>query len=332
MIAMVRDDIIDLETFVQARFYFDYYLKVIHESGGYVFLMQFGQHWGDFGGAYLAERMIKAGLLGTKFYSNFKFAYLTETALKYLIHGDSKRDFSNISKNRISIKKLTHTPSDKQLFSSAMKFAFIALKKDPNDSLGKSGYKKVLLSTIEKRLPRNILRDEQISIDKLIKKCLNYYDISKIMVLPLKNGTTVEFAIFDTGEVKSTNYYFKLYKDLVELIPQISIGIPEFTIVSYSERRAEALLKQFDNAREKRIKAMATINKSKGRGKDQDFVVNLKKIIESVPQEFTARLIKTVFYLEKIKGGKVMRKNTKSIKPKDKKAAEQMKRDFAEKG
>jgi len=35
--------------------------------------------------------------------------------------------------------------------------------------------------------------------------------------------------------------------------------------------------------------------------------------------------------LDKIKGGKVMRKNTESIKPKDLKAVALMKKDFAEK-
>lgn len=125
MRAEVRDDIIKLETFVAIKFKYEEYIEMIHEAGGYCFLNQFTYHYDNNEGRYIAKQLEDAGLIKTKAISNYKYCYLTDVAVKYLKLKDSEKDYSEISKSQINVKRVNVTPSDKVLFASAIKFALI---------------------------------------------------------------------------------------------------------------------------------------------------------------------------------------------------------------
>lgn len=128
MRAEVRDDIISLDSFVAAKFKFEEYLEILKKVGNYCFLDQFKHHFKN--GAYIASQMEEYNLIKTEaLNNNYKYIYLTDTSMKYLILKDDQRDFSNISKNSISVIKVNKYPSEKVLMSSALKFALLMERK-----------------------------------------------------------------------------------------------------------------------------------------------------------------------------------------------------------
>lgn len=122
MRAEVRDDIIALDTFVQARFKYEKYIKELYECGGYCFLDQFEDRFKNIDGRHVAKSLEDAGLIKTDYYSNYKFVRLSDPAMKYLKYKDDPRDFSQVKKNKIPVKKLKKNPSEKVLFFSAFKY------------------------------------------------------------------------------------------------------------------------------------------------------------------------------------------------------------------
>ena len=121
MKSIVRDDIIALESFVAAEFKYKYYLETLMKSGNYCFLDQFKRFIKN--GQAIVNGMIEHNLLGLEnINKNYKYIYLTDTAMKYLYLRDSEEDFSDVKKNRISVKKVDKNPTEKQLLSSAYKF------------------------------------------------------------------------------------------------------------------------------------------------------------------------------------------------------------------
>ena len=122
MKSIVRDDIIKLESYVDAEFKYKKYLEIIGGCGGYCFLEQFERLWESEGGKYLAKKMEDSKLIKTDYFSRYKFVRLTSTALKYLYYRDSQKDFSDVPKNSIPIQNLKNSPSEKVLFASAIYF------------------------------------------------------------------------------------------------------------------------------------------------------------------------------------------------------------------
>lgn len=121
MKAIVRDDIISLSSFVEAEFKYKKYLEVLMYSGNYCFLDQFKRLVPN--GQSIVKGMLENNLIATESVNkNYKYIYLTDTAMKYLYLKDSEDDFSDIKKNRISVKKVVKNPTEKQLLSSAYKF------------------------------------------------------------------------------------------------------------------------------------------------------------------------------------------------------------------
>lgn len=129
MKAIVRDDIISLDSFVAAEFKYKPYLEMIMKAGNYCFLDQFKKLIPS--GQTIVNGMIENNLIGMEnINKNYKYIYLSDTAMKYLYLRDSEEDFSKIRKNRISVKKVEKNPTEKQLLSSAYKFHLITQGED----------------------------------------------------------------------------------------------------------------------------------------------------------------------------------------------------------
>lgn len=125
MKAIVRDDIIALDSFVAAEFKYKQYLEMLMKAGNYCFMDQFKKFIPS--GQAIINGMIEHNLIGTEnVNNNYKYIYLSDTAMKYLYLKDSEEDFSQVKKNRISVKKVNKNPSEKQLLSSAYKFHLLA--------------------------------------------------------------------------------------------------------------------------------------------------------------------------------------------------------------
>lgn len=129
MKAIVRDDVIALDSFVAAEFKYKQYLEMLMKAGNYCFMDQFKKFIPS--GQAIINGMIENNLIGTEnVNNNYKYIYLSDTAMKYLYLKDSEEDFSKVKKNRISVKKVNKNPSEKQLLSSAYKFHLLANGED----------------------------------------------------------------------------------------------------------------------------------------------------------------------------------------------------------
>src|SRR6056297_2635326 len=120
----VRDDIIKLETFVDAEFKYKKQIDIIANCGGYCLVGQFKEHFEKEGGYYLMKKMEKAGLITTELFSNsYKYIKLTTSALKYFHYRDDEKDYSDIPKNKIPVpKNMSKTPSEKVIYTSILYF------------------------------------------------------------------------------------------------------------------------------------------------------------------------------------------------------------------
>src|SRR6056297_1893194 len=132
MKAIVRDDIVKLETFVDAEFKYKKYLEILAGCGGMCFIEQFEKHFEDDGGYYLKRKMEKAKLIDTEFFSNYKYIKLTPTAFKYLHYRYDEKDYSDISKSKIPpAKTLPKKPTEKVFYTSMINFElYHKIKKD----------------------------------------------------------------------------------------------------------------------------------------------------------------------------------------------------------
>lgn len=129
MRAEVRDDIIGLDSFVVAKFKLEKYIQMIKDSGNYCFLDQFKRLFKN--GEYIATQLEESNLIKTAtLNNNYKYIYITDTAMKYLTLKDDPRDFSKVKKSSISVAKVNKYPSEKVLISSALKFNFISQAKN----------------------------------------------------------------------------------------------------------------------------------------------------------------------------------------------------------
>jgi len=122
MRAIVRDDIIKLESYVDAEFKYKKYIEILNDCGGYCFLEQFIKHFKNDGGRYLKDKMEASNLLNTEYFSNYKFVKLSSSSLKYLYYRDDEKDYSDVPKNKLFAKYLSPNPSSKVLYASVMNF------------------------------------------------------------------------------------------------------------------------------------------------------------------------------------------------------------------
>lgn len=253
MKAMVRDDIISLDAFVKARFKYEKYIQMIDDAGGYCFINQFVQHFGgESKGRHLIEQLVTNGFIQVKSMNNFKYCYLTTVSLKYLKYKDDPRDFSDIDKNYIYIKKVTQDPSEKVLLSSAIKFAIM----QENELIGKTKYIEYI-SNVFKNICTN---NENSKVDKIIDKTLSYYDKAKIIFMPsYKQIFRIDMYIIDTNTSKSVNAYLAILNEYLKYLNMSNVKI-KIIIVSYSQNRAMTLNSGFTEKINKREELLKGIN------------------------------------------------------------------------
>jgi len=169
----VRDDIIKLETFVDAEFKYRKYIDIIANCGGYCLVGQFKKHFKKDGGYYLMKKMEKAGLISTELFSNsYKYIKLTTSALKYFHYRDHEKDYSDIPKNKIPVpKNISKPPSEKVIYTSIIYFELYNLGK------GAIYLKDRHVKGLEKILKKNYFIKK---IEKLEKEIENYKSEIKI--------------------------------------------------------------------------------------------------------------------------------------------------------
>ncbi|NFA44470.1 hypothetical protein EXM65_18390 [Clostridium botulinum] len=134
MKAIVRDDIISLSSFVSAEFKYKCYLELLMKAGNYCFLDQVKRFIPS--NQVILKGMTENNLISTEnINKNYKYVYLSDTAMKYLCLKDSDKDYSDVEKNKISVVKVNKYPSEKQLFSSAYKFHLMVMGEELIDKV-----------------------------------------------------------------------------------------------------------------------------------------------------------------------------------------------------
>lgn len=136
MKALVRDDVIKLERFVEARFHFDKFLEILDECGGYCFLDQISRYYD----LTFVNRLKTSRLINIESFNNYKYVVLSDTASKYLRYKDVDDDLSTTKKDHLYAKKLRKNPSNKVLFTSAIKFEYFQKFPMRKDSAFKNAY------------------------------------------------------------------------------------------------------------------------------------------------------------------------------------------------
>lgn len=193
MTSIVRDDIIGLESFVDAEFKYKEYIEILAGCGGYCFLDQFERLIKDDinyetneiiekrNGKYIAKKMEDAGFIKSEYFSNYKYVVLTANALKYLYYRNVKRDFSDIPKNKIPIKNLSNKPSEKILFTSTMYFELAMREGAYIDTL-------FLKENHIESLNQSLKIDNEIEIKKLESYLIKHHERLQIIQPDLNNA------------------------------------------------------------------------------------------------------------------------------------------------
>lgn len=272
MKAEVRDDVIKLESFVLARFKYEKYINILYESGGYCFLDQFLKYYGKVKGRHLVEQLIKNGFIKTKAISNYKFCYLTDMSLRYILLKNSEKEYE--SKNKVNVQKLTSRPSDKVLFSSAIKFACINENKLP----GKTEYKDQLRKIFNK------LYNPGINIEKKEMQLRQYKEQFE---LKYKNNKEIlEKYIKPMNTIYEGNIeedYIKLKKEIQDVQELINQRKSIFKTKTELDSRLETCTKEL-NSLEVYKKYSDAINKSVQDLKEE--VINADKIYKEKKADY----------------------------------------------
>lgn len=175
MKAIVRDDIISLDSFVAAEFKYKSYLELLMKAGNYCFLDQFKTLIKS--GQTIIKGMEESNLIATEnLNKNYKYVYLTDTAMKYLYLRDDEKDYSDVTKNRISVKKVNKNPTEKQLLSSAYKFHFLATGEELID-------KESIMKSLENFIFKKLNNADREAYDK-------WYKINQEKIEEIKNEIT----------------------------------------------------------------------------------------------------------------------------------------------
>lgn len=170
----IRDDIIALEKYCIAKFKLEPYIQILFDAGGYCFINQFYHHFGDNEGKRIVSVLRHHRFLDEAEYSNYNICYLTDSAIKYMVHKDSEKNFDDVDKSDISVKKISSAPTNKVLFSSSIKFAL--LQEYP--LYGKEQYIRYLRKYIERKINNGRSIDDDLH--EYDERCNDMaYNISK---------------------------------------------------------------------------------------------------------------------------------------------------------
>lgn len=299
MKAIVRDDIISLDSFVAAEFKYRKYLEILKVSGNYCFLDQFKKLVPK--GQSIVNGMIKNNLIATEnINKNYKYIYLTDAAMKYLYLKDSDEDFSEVTKNRISVKKISKNPTEKQLLASAYKFHLIlgGDKLISKESILKSLEDYIYIKSI------NVNRERYLgwvkeSEDKLNKhreefdKLTNQFEKIKKIRMDLFKETD----LLEIGNKENELQLLKLqYREIITDINGEDKGKFKFKINELYQQKeilelkinfieSELLLKSKIEANYEKILLEITHKKEKERSSYNDLnkkVSNIKKIVKKL--------------------------------------------------
>lgn len=260
MRAEVRDDIISLNSFVEAKFKYEKYLELLRQAGNYCFLDQFKKHIDK--SRYILEGMEQANLIKTgTLNNNFKYIYLTDTAMKYLCLKNDEKDYSNISKKSINVKKVTKYPSEKVLMGSAMKFELIVNGK--NKIVTKEG---LIDSWRNKLIGKSNLEDLE---DKKEKLANEFERIKKEYELVNKefNGVTKDIS-------NRPSEYVSLKNDNLSNINNLENEIEELGVFSAKKKEEK----------------IAQIECLKSENELLDIKISIKKAIETTLLKYSKQL------------------------------------------
>ncbi|MGL5567790.1 MAG: hypothetical protein ACRDB9_00965 [Cetobacterium sp.] len=228
MKGIVRDDIISLDSFVAAEFKYKKYLEILKDSGCYCFLDEFKKLVPK--GQSIVNGMIENNLIATEnINKNYKYIYLTDTAMKYVYLRDSDEDFSTVTKNRISVRKVNKNPSEKQLFSSSYKFHLLI---NGEENLNKAS----ILNDLEdyifiknhkgKKDDYFKFIDDQEQKEKVIDEEIQKSKNEKKLLLNVINLINRDSKLFDTvNESNEIKVLKKELKDIVDKINEINTKI-----------------------------------------------------------------------------------------------------------
>jgi|GEM_PF-1255562 len=208
MIKTVRDDVIKLESFVAAAFKYDEELTRIYEVGGYCLVSQLKNKYGETKAKRMIEDMQNYKLISTEYYSNSKFAYITQNGLKYLANKDNTTDNINIRK-----KNIEKNPPEKVLIASILKYQI------------EPGYKVVRRSDYIKELEEKILEIKGLrkimpietinsSKEKYIKNKVGVVKLIKIIKPYIEDNIDLK-SIVKVSEDKYSNK-IKQYDELIK--------------------------------------------------------------------------------------------------------------------
>jgi len=117
LIKSIRDDVIKLEAYVAAAFKYDEDLTRIFEVGGYCLVSQLKKRYGESKAKRMIDDMESHSLIVTEFYSNSKYVYLTQNALKYLANKDNASEIIKTKK-----KNIDKFPAERVMIASIMKY------------------------------------------------------------------------------------------------------------------------------------------------------------------------------------------------------------------
>jgi hypothetical protein len=215
--AEVRDDIIKLETYVDAEFKYRKYIDIIANCGGYCLVGQFKEHFEKDGGYYLLKKMESAGLISTELFSNsYKYIKLSTAALKYFYYRDHEKDYSDLPKNRIPVpKNISKPPSEKVIYTSILFFELYHTRKN-----GIIYLKNNHIQHLENKLKKNYF----IEKIKKLKKEIEEYNLSIKIYKKVKDKYKI-YSVIDENinkEIKiMENYKDSAKKEIASLEKEI---------------------------------------------------------------------------------------------------------------
>ncbi|QSX05429.1 hypothetical protein JYG23_12195 [Sedimentibacter sp. zth1] len=349
MIKKVRDDVIKLESYVAAAFKYDEELTKIFEVGGYCLVSQLKSNYGESKAKRIIEDMQQHKLLATEYYSNSKYAYITQNTLKYLANKDNQTEQINIKKRNIE-----KYPAEKVLIASILKYqvepGYPEIRR--TEYIKQMQQKIIEIKGINKPIPQEALEKSKEKYIKskegvtklinLITQCEPENETLKNIIRMTQDKYQETLVKYDDQikQVKKAEQKLETYTkgliNLYDISKQILLPVDNETLKYYiiDYTKIKSLSKYFSNIYkfEKTIgKIFKNINIyviSYKRERYRKFANKLKKYLKENKTIRNIEIIEidTCYHLERIiERTNYIEKETLKIKPKDKQAYKKIK-------